>query len=219
MQIMLLLQVEDLQHLPPHLLDKLRANLPSTSVAGQVEYGVPQPQWGQPLTVPQQPAVAPVVQYQQPQAPPVVPQQPAPPVLPQGFAPQQKVPVPGGTNGNMLIPPTMGHQTQQNVVKDVMTGQVSAGQVVSTGPSIPQFQNAPVNVVPHGAQPPQQAAAPVMNVNRASVLQAAIHMRTNNQDALTKAIATSQIGALGNLTEDNASGFYQHLLHHSGGVI
>ena len=58
-----------------------------------------------------------------------------------------KSPMQTGPN-TQVFAPSLGHVTQQNSSKDVMTGAVGAGEPVANVPHIPQFNNAPASVGP-----------------------------------------------------------------------
>lgn len=206
MQFLLVLSLEEVAQLPPSLLAGLRNKLLSEQPPQQQEqpavYQQPQQQF-QPPAAYQQPQAA----YQQPQQP----QQPA--ALPAGFMPAQSLPAksPMQTGPNtQVFAPSLGHVTQQNSSKDVMTGAVGAGEPVANVPHIPQFNNAPASVGPtptSGVAPAQQATA-----DRATVQRYAVALRQQNKTAFDAAVASSQLGSLSALTDANAGHFYQHLL-------
>lgn len=117
--------------------------------------------------------------------------------------------------------PDRGHPTQQNAAIDVMTGQPQQVSAPQAAPTVPQFQNAPVNVSPVTTTGPV-----AMNLqpqaDLASARQAAIRLYNDatrgGNDTLNACLQAAGMRGMNELNDTNASALYGAILAKTGRV-
>ena len=194
MQVSVSFGLEDLAHLPLDLRQRIYQSLMLPVVAT--------------TTTVQPPSV--VVQYMPP------PQQMSQTPLQQA-PPAAKSPL---IQGNTKVwMPDMGHQTQVNSAVDVITGRPVGIASIPDAPVVPQYSNAPVNVVavPMNGQP---VVGPHPNCDTETARGAAIRLYRNEAlggvNALNAAVERAGIGSMSNLNAANASALYAAILSVGG---
>lgn len=156
-------------------------------------------------TEPQPPAYA--IQYPQPQQIQPLPYQP----------PVHQGPPPILSGNTMVFPPAMGHPSQMNSAKDVMTGQPVNVPQQQAAPPVPQYSNTPVNVGPVATSGPPT----VTQHNGIKAVDVRNHFIRLTQDQTrgglaNAALARSGIHQLAALTDQNAHVLWQAIVELGG---
>lgn len=197
MQVSVSFGLEDLAHLPLDLRQRIYQALALPVVAT--------------ATTVQPPSAA--VQYIQQMSQTPLQQAPPAPYV----APVVKSPL---IQGNTKVwMPDMGHPTQVNSAVDVITGRPVGIASIPDAPVVPQYSNAPVNVVavPMNGQP---VVGPHPNCDTETARGAAIRLYRNEAlggvNALNAAVERAGIGSMSNLNAANASALYAAILSVGG---
>jgi hypothetical protein len=200
MQVSVSFGLEDLAHLPLDLRQRIHQALMLPVVATATTVQPPSPPM-QYMPPPQQMSQIPLQQ-----APPA-------PYVP----PVAKSPLIQGSTKMWM--PDMGHPTQVNSAVDVTTGRPIPVAAMSDAPVVPQYANAPVNVVavPMNGQP---VVGPHPNCDTETARGAAIRLYRNEAlggvNALNAAVERAGIGSMSNLNAANASALYAAILSVGG---